>query len=110
MRNALFNVPFLRHSDLAQGFFEQLAGGTRKAIGHFLGEAGDGQTGPPSHIAAIGRVNALHDFQERGLARAVAAQESNAFSPLNGEVYAVQQGRPSKGEREIRAGPFSHGD
>ena len=61
------------------------------------------------HLAVVELVDADHDFQQGGLAGAVAADQADALAGLQREGGVVKQGDVAKGQARVVQGQDSHG-
>ena len=71
------------------------------SCGHFLGEHGRDQPLLPGDFAPIGLDRAVDQPQERGLARPVAAQQTDPLPRLNREIDLVQEQRAAKAQTNV---------
>jgi hypothetical protein len=74
-----------------------------------LGDVGDTQALLQLQDAVIGLFHAGEDFQQRGLAGAVAADEAHPFGGFDGQVGVVEECNMAEGELGVEEGDECHG-
>ena len=79
------------------------------AGGGFLRDGGDAGARGQADVAAIQRDVAHHGAQQRGFARAVAADQADAAAGVDREVGPVQQGAPAEADGDGRYSQKGHG-
>ena len=69
---------------------------------HFLRESREQRAGLAKHRARVGLNLARDGFHQRGFARAVASDQTQAFARIDLEIYLVQDRRTTKAEINIK--------
>ena len=75
---------------------------------HVLHQPGDAQAGLRPDDAAVRRLIAADDLQQRRLARAVAADQADALARLDLQRHVVEQGQVTEGDRDMIEGDEGH--
>ena len=75
-------------------------GGKAGEVG-LLRQVADGGAGLHEALAAVGLDQARNDLEQRRLARAVAAHETDPLARGDGQLHALQQRRAAEGERDV---------
>ncbi|MNQ70181.1 hypothetical protein D3C85_848120 [compost metagenome] len=73
----------------------------------FLFDGGDAQSRAAGDGAVVGQCPAVEQPEQRGLARAVAADEADALAGLDGEVGMIQQWVVAIGQLDVGQGDES---
>ena len=75
-------------------------GGKAGEVG-LLRQIADGRARLHEALAAVGLDQARNDLEQRRLARAVAAHETDPLARGDGQLHALQQRRAAEGERDV---------
>ena len=73
----------------------------REARRHFLPQTGENRAGLAENLADIRVQFARDDLHQRGLARTVTAEETDALAPVNLEIDLIEQRRATEAQADI---------
>ena len=86
------------------------AHGAGEAGRHFLPQGREYCARLAKHLARVSLELARDDFHQRGLARAVAADETDALAAINLEIDAIEQRRATEAQADIEKTDNGHGN
>ena len=103
-------VPVLEGlAELSDALGDHIVDRALNAAGHFLGQLRHAQAVVADDLAVVGLQFAGDQFQQRGLALAVAPDQANALAAVDDQAGVIQHGLGAEGEGNLLEGDQWHG-